>query len=83
MLRAYRHGMISLPSAKRSTSRRDVPDREAISAEGVVRGNALGQFQERFKPFELAAAKLGHLRPAVGAADGGTDGDSQNVTKRM
>ncbi len=50
-------------------------------AEGVVRGDAVGQVQEGLEPLPLAAAELGHLHPAVGPADDGADGDGQDVAQ--
>ena len=38
-----------------------------------------GQFQEGLKPFQLALAKEFHMDPGIGSADGGADGDGNNI----
>ena len=38
-----------------------------------------GQFQEGLKPFQLAPAEEFHMDPGIGAADGGADGDGNNI----
>ena len=38
-----------------------------------------GQFQEGLKPFQLALAKKFRMDPGIGAADGGADGDGDNI----
>ena len=42
-------------------------------------GDAVGQFQEGLKPFQLALAKEFHMDPGIGSADGGADGDGYNI----
>ena len=49
------------------------------SAEGVVGWNAVGQFQKGLKPGQLAFAEQFDMDPGIGSADGGADGDRQDV----
>jgi len=44
-------------------------------AEGVVRGNSMGQFQKPSEPLDLGTAELLDFNPVVCAADDGADGD--------
>ena len=46
--------------------------------ERVVRWDAVGQIEKRPKPSLLAAAKLGHGDPIIGAGNAGTDRHHQN-----
>ena len=46
---------------------------------GVVRGDARGQAQEARKPVAVGLAELGHLHPVVCAADGGAQGDGEQI----
>ena len=48
-------------------------------AEGVVGWNTVGQFQEALKPGQLAFAEQFDMDPGICAADGGADGDGQDV----
>ena len=52
-------------------------------AEGVVGRNAVGQFQKALKPGQLAFAEQFYMDPGIGSADGGADGDGQNVHQFM
>src|ERR1043165_8322336 len=48
-------------------------------AEGVVGGDAVGQFQESLEPGELVVAVLLDIDPGVGAGDDGTDGEGDDI----
>ena len=48
-------------------------------AEGVVRGDAVGQFQEGLKPLALALAEEFDVNPGISPTDGGANGDGQDV----
>ena len=52
-------------------------------AEGVVGRDAVGQFQEALKPGQLALAEELDVNPGIGAADGGANGDGQDVHQFM
>ena len=51
--------------------------------EGVVAGNAVGQFEQAAQPLALGFAELLHLREALRTAEQRADGDDQDVTERM
>ena len=51
--------------------------------EGVVAGDAVGQFEQAAQPRPLGFAKLLHLREALRAAEQRADRDDQDVTERM
>ena len=42
-------------------------------------GDAVGQFKEGLEPFQLAPAEEIHMHPGIGPADGGADGDGDDV----
>jgi hypothetical protein len=48
-------------------------------AEGVVRGDAVGQSEQRLEPVVLGVAVGLDRRPGFGARDDGTDGDADDV----
>ena len=52
-------------------------------AEGVVRGDAVGEFHKAPEPLDLGFAELLDFDPVVGAADDGTDGDGEDVDELM
>ncbi len=47
--------------------------------EGVVRGDAVGQFQEATQPVLSAASEGLDVGPRVGAGDDGADGEDEDV----
>jgi hypothetical protein len=49
------------------------------AAEGVVRGDAVGQFQEGPQPGDLGVAEVLDVVPGVGPGDDRTDGDGDDV----
>jgi hypothetical protein len=51
--------------------------------EGVVRGNAPGQFQKLLEPFVPRLSKVLDGRKTLGPAEHGTHGDDQNVAQLM
>ena len=53
------------------------------TAEGIVGGDAIGQFQEFFKPDDFRAAELSYLGPGVGAADDGTKSNQEHVVEAV
>ena len=46
-------------------------------------GNTVGQFQESLKPGQLALAEEFYVDPGIGAADGGADGNGNDVHQLM
>lgn len=54
---------------------------EAI--EGVVRGNAVGQFQEALQPVPTLVPEGFDVGSGVGAGDDGADGDGEDVAQEM
>jgi hypothetical protein len=53
------------------------------TAEGVVGGDAVREFQEFLKPVQLGAAVFSHLGPAVGAADDGADSNHEDIVQQV
>jgi site-specific DNA recombinase len=51
--------------------------------EGIVRGNAVGQVQERPQPLALRLPELSDLVPTLGTADHGAQGDGEDRHQRM
>src|SRR5581483_10951623 len=51
------------------------------NVEGVVRGNPVGQFQERPEPGQLGASVSGHRTPVIAAAQHTEQGDGDDVEK--
>ena len=51
--------------------------------EGVVAGNAVGQFEQAAQPFALSFAELLHLRKAFRTAEQRADRNDQEITARM
>src|SRR4051812_34206274 len=58
-------------------------DQHEDAPEGVVRGNAVGQAQERLQPRQLAAAVQRDVVPALGARDHRAHGDDQDIDQAM
>ena len=52
-------------------------------AKGVVGWDTVGQFQEGLKPGQLALAEEFYVDPGIGAADGGTNGNGNDVHQLM
>lgn len=52
-------------------------------ADGVVRGNAVGQLQEALEPVVLGAAKLFDADEGIGPADDRTDGQGEDVFEQV
>jgi hypothetical protein len=48
-------------------------------AEGVLRGDAVGQTEELGQPVLLGGSRRLHRRPGLGARDDGADGDADDV----
>ena len=53
------------------------------TAEGVVGGDTVGQFQEFFKPCDFGVAVFGDLCPGVCAADDGAKRDHEDVVEAV
>ena len=53
------------------------------TAEGVVGGDAVGQFQEFLQPVKLGPAVFSHLGPGVGAADEGTKSNQEDIVEQV
>ena len=51
--------------------------------EGVVAGDAVGQFEQAAQPLALGFAELLHLRKAFRTAEQRADGNDQDVPERM
>ena len=49
------------------------------AAEGVMRGDAVGQVQEGAQPGELGVAEVLDVIPGVGPGDDGADGDGDDI----
>jgi hypothetical protein len=49
------------------------------AAEGVMRGDAVGQVQEGLEPVVLGVAEVLDVVPGVGPGDDGADGDGDDV----
>src|SRR4029079_3555546 len=52
-------------------------------ADGVVRGDAVGQSHELLEPGPLGVAKLLHGDEVIGPAEHGTDGEEQDIDESM
>ena len=53
------------------------------TAEGVMGGDAVGQFQEFLKPVKLGAAVFSYLGPGVGAADEGAKSNQEDIVEQV
>ena len=51
------------------------------SAEGVMRGDAVGEFEELAQPSFFGEAELFHIGEAISAADDGTGGNEEDVNE--
>jgi len=51
--------------------------------EGVMGGDAVGQFQEFLEPVQLGAAVFNHLGPGVGAADEGAKSNHEDIVEQV
>jgi hypothetical protein len=47
--------------------------------ECIVGRNAIGQWQKAFQPRTMAFAKRNDIRPSIGVANDGTNGDGNNI----
>jgi hypothetical protein len=52
-------------------------------SEGVVRGDAPGQFEEGPEPVALGVGIIGDLHPVVGAAEDGAGGDENDLVESV
>ena len=53
------------------------------AAEGVMRGDAVGQAQEGLQPGDLGVAEVLDVIPGLGPGDDGADGDGDDVEEFM
>jgi len=50
---------------------------------GVVRGNAVGQFQEALQPIPAFASEGFAVGPGIGAGEDSADGDGEDVAQQV
>jgi hypothetical protein len=58
-------------------------DQHEHTSEGIMRGNAIWQFEKRLEPRKLAAPIKSDIVPAFRTGDDGTHRNHQNVDKAM
>lgn len=51
------------------------------AAEGVIRGEAVGEFEVVFEPVFFGVGELFDIRPSVGPAKSNADGNEENVVE--
>ncbi len=63
----------------------EIPRRNTgkYAPEGIMRGNAIRQGQERLKPVGFRPAKFGHRHPVIGSADRTAHRNHENINQAM